>query len=182
MITSINEFKQTINEKYVNLWDKESMKDYIQEVYDILVKSYEKLDGGFLTADSPEALMNKCDLIKINKRGGKISAVSCYKVTNFGRKIICGGTDGTDRGKVDFYSILKEDISEKHRNAYSEVSGALEYIMKKYGAMPIPNFMVSEIIGKEITPDPNGFHYTRNIGNKTITKVLVGNVNNVDNN
>lgn len=181
MITSIYEYKQ-IYEKYVNLWTKESMANYIEEVYDILVKAYEDLDGGFLTADSPEKLIEKCDLIKINKRGGKISAVSCYKVTKFGRKIICGGTDGTDRGKADLFSIIKEDITEKHRNTYSEVSGALEHIMKKYGGMPIPNYLVSEIIGKEITPDPNGFHYTRKIGNKNIRKVLVGNVNNVDNN
>jgi len=85
MITTINEYK-LINEKFVNLWNKEDMKLYIDEVFSLMIKAYESI-GGFLTAKSADELCEKTDLIKIIKRNGKISAVSCYKVSSFGRKI-----------------------------------------------------------------------------------------------
>ena len=175
MITTINEYKLYL-EKFVNLWNKEDMSKYIDEVYDIMVKSYESI-GGFLTANSPQELQNKTDLIKIIKRQGKISAVSCYKVSNNQRKLICGGTDGTERGKNDLYMIINEDIKQIYRNAYAEVSGKLEHIYLKRGANIIPNNVVSLIIDKEIEPDPDGFHYYREIMGQKIKKLLVGNVN-----
>ncbi len=175
MITLINEFK-LILEKYINLWTKENKSVYIDQVYDIMVESYKNI-GGFLTANSPEELMNKTDLIKIIKREGKISAVSCYKVNNSGRKLICGGTNGTVNGKYDLYSIIKDDINQIDRNAHSEVSGKLEHIYLKNGASMIPNYLVSEIIGKEIELDDDGFHYFRTIKGQKVRKSLIGNVN-----
>jgi len=176
MITNIKEFK-LLTEKFVNLWSKEQMTQYIDEIYKIMVLAYEPI-GGFLTANAPEELINKCDLIKIIKRGGKISAVSCYKVTGYGRKLICGGTNGTEKGKNDLYMIIKEDINQIDRSAYTEVSGKLEHIYIKNGANPIPNNLVSMIIGKNVEMDPDGFHYYRNIKGQRIKKILVGNVNN----
>lgn len=175
MITTINEFK-LILEKFVNLWTKESMNEYIDEVYAMMVEIYKPI-GGFLTANSPQELINKCDLIKIIKRDGKISAVSCYKVSSAGRKLICGGTNGTDQGKRDLFVIVREDIQQLDRSAHSEVSGKLEHLYLKQGASMIPNYLVSTIIGKEVELDEDGFHYFRTIKGQRVRKVLVGNVN-----
>lgn len=174
MITTINEYKLYL-EKFVNLWSKDEMDQYIDEVYDIMIESYKSI-GGFLTANSSEELKQKCDLIKIIKRNGKISAVSCYKVSNSNRKLICGGTNGTERGKADLYMIINEDIKQIDRNAYSEVSGKLEHIYLKRGANIIPNNLVELIIGKPVELDNNGFHYYREIKGQKIRKILVGNV------
>ena len=101
MITTINEYKIFL-EKFVNLWTKNDMSKYINNIYNIMIKSYETI-GGFLTANSPQELQNKCDLIKIIIRNSEISAVSCYKISHVGRKLICGGTNGTEQGKKDLY-------------------------------------------------------------------------------
>ena len=175
MITTINEFK-LISEKFINLWTKNDMNKFIDDIYNIMLLSYESI-GGFLTANSPLELQNKCDLIKIIQRNGKISAVSCYKVNTSGRKLICGGTNGTDQGKNDLFMIIREDIKQIDRNAYSEVSGKLEHIYLKNGASPIPNYLVSEIIQKPIELDQDGFHYYRIIKGQKLKKILVGNVN-----
>lgn len=176
MITSINEFKkQLILEKFINLWNKEDMSLYIDEIYKIMIESYKSI-GGFLTANSPEELIKKCDFIKIVKRNGSITSCSCYKISNHGRKLICGGTNGTEQGKNDLFMIIREDINNKDRNAFSEVSGKLEHIYLKNGASPIQNFLVSSIINKEVELDSDGFHYYRNIKGQKIKKILVGNV------
>lgn len=175
MITTINEYK-LINEKFVNLWDKEDMKSYIDEVFNLMITAYESI-GGFLTAKTPDELISKTDLIKIIKRNGSISAVSCYKVSGKGRKLICGATNGTEQGKKDLLTIIKEDITQIKRNAYSEVSGKLEHIYLKFGSSVIQNYLVSEIIGKEIIIDETDeFHYFRKIKGELHRKLLVGNV------
>lgn len=176
MITTINEYK-LINEKFVNLWNKEDMKLYIDEVFSLMVKAYESI-GGFLTAKSADELCEKTDLIKIIKRNGKISAVSCYKVSSFGRKLICGATNATEQGKKDLFSIIKEDITQIKRNSYSEVSGKLEHIYLKYGSTIVQNYLVSDIIGKDIIIDKtDDFHYYREIKGQLHRKLLVGNIN-----
>jgi hypothetical protein len=159
------------------------MSEYIDEIYNMMIESYKPI-GGFLTANSPQELQNKCDLIKFVKRNNKITAVSCYKLTKFGRKPICKATEiteqgkSTEQGKKDLYSIIEEDIKKIDRKVYSEVSGKLEEIYLKKGAIKIPNYLVSLIIDKEIELDNDGFHYFRTIKGQKIRKLLVGNYNN----
>jgi hypothetical protein len=59
-----------------------------------------------------------------------------------------------------------------------EVSDALEHILIKYvGATPVPNTQVHDILKKKIENlDPDGIHYTREIGGEMHTKVMVGNL------
>jgi hypothetical protein len=135
-----------------------------------MVESYKNI-GGFLTASSAEQLLEKTDMIKIIRRNQKITACSCYKLSKNNRKLICGATDGSEQGKKDLYTIISEDINRFERGAISEVSGALEHIyVNKFNATKIPNTKVSEIIGKEIIPDDDGYHYVRKIGGVFVKK------------
>lgn len=153
-------------EKFLNLWNKHDISFYIDDVYKIMVESYEPI-GGFLTAKNSSELLLKTDLMKIIKRKGNISAVACYKVDkNNNRKLICAVTNQTEQGKRDLYIIIKEDINQVDRNAYTEVSDKLEYIYLKHGANIIPNNLVSIILNKEVELDSDGFHYYREIGGK----------------
>jgi len=93
-------------------------------------------------------------------------------------KLICGATNATEQGKKDLLSIIKEDITQIKRNSYSEVSGKLEHIYLKYGATVVQNYLVSDIIGKDIIIDKtDDFHYYREIKGQLHRKLLVGNIN-----
>lgn len=166
----ISDKKTGLKEGYINLFGTE-MKPYIDQIWDILQSSYSKI-GGFLTAASKEDLMKKVWLAKCVKKGGKIIAVALFK-DQFGRKSIGGGTDGTAAGKVAFYNMIKEDI--KLKRSWAEVSGAIEHIKLKNGALPVPNIYAAELTGKEILSlNSDGVHYTREIGGEPHEKMIVG--------
>lgn len=176
MITTINTFKHTlINEAFVNVFSIEDRKKYIKIVFDIMVYTYKDIPGGFLTAPTPEALLEKTNFIKMVRRNGNIVAAVCYKMHNNQRKLICGGS--FPDGKKDFLKIIQDDINLVERGAYTEVSGKMEEIMiHKFNAKPIPNTEVSKILNKEIELDNDGFHYYRKIGNVKVKKILLGNI------
>jgi len=160
-----------ILERYINLHTDAEMEKYIDVIWDILQKSYKDI-GGFLTARDKQELIQKTGLAKIVRRDGKIVAVALYK-DNQGRKVIGGGTDGSEQGKKDLKKIMYDDM--KLKRAWAEVSGAMEHILTKYEGVPIPNEYAEEILGKKILKkNPDGYHYTREIGGKEVEKMLIG--------
>lgn len=161
-------------ERFVNLHTPLEMSKYIDVIWDILEKSYAKI-GGFKSATDKQDLMAKAGLMKLVTKNGKVVAVKIYK-DELGRKSIAGGTDGSDEGKQWLVKICEEDI--KLNRAWGEVSGAMEHIMLKKGAVPIPSSMAAKILGKPILSyDPDGYHYTREIQGEPHTKIMVGDVN-----
>ena len=74
--------------------------------------------------------------------------------------------------------MISEDILMKNRCAWSEVSEAMEHIMLKNGAMPIPSTVAQKLLkDKEfVSLDKDGYHYTRSIGGAFVTKLCVGNI------
>jgi hypothetical protein len=158
-------------ERVVNLANDESKEKYSAEVWDILTNSYKSI-GGFKSARTPEDLIAKSGLWKLITRDGKVTAAFIYR-DQFGRKAIAMGTDGTPQGKRDFAMIKDEDV--KRERAWSEVSGAMEHIMKKAGAKPIPNKFATALSGKDIISyNPDGFHYTRDIQGHPHEKIIYG--------
>jgi hypothetical protein len=105
-------------------------------------------------------------------RDGLVSAVNIYK-NKFGLKCIGMGTDGTPQGKLDYYMLIKDDI--RLNRMWSEVSGAPEHIMKKLGALPVPNkyaeFLTEHII---LQLDDDGYHYVRLIRGIPYRKIIYG--------
>jgi hypothetical protein len=161
-------------ERFVNLHTPEQMSKYIDVIWDILEKSYAKI-GGFKSAKDKEDLMRKSGLTKLVVKDGRVVAVKIYK-DELGRKSIAGGTDGTDEGKKWLIKICEEDV--KLNRAWGEVSGKMEHIMLKGGAVPIPSSMAARILGKPILSyDPDGYHYTREIMGEPHTKIMVGDLN-----
>ena len=158
-------------ERFVNLHTPQQMSKYIDVIWDILEKSYAEI-GGFQSAKDKEDLMRKSGLTKLVVKDGKVVAVRVYK-DELGRKSIGGGTDGSDEGKKWFMKICEEDI--KLNRAWGEVSGKMEHVMLKRGAVPIPSSMVANILGKPILSyDPDGYHYTREIAGEPHTKMMYG--------
>jgi hypothetical protein len=148
-----------------------------QEIHHMLHHAYKDI-GGYAghKSGSPEeshAIHKDIDssIIKATKRDGKITSVNLYRHQH-GRKSIASATDSTPQGKADWTKTKKEDIKDKR--SWGEVSGKPEHIMKKLGAPVIPNKHVAKLTGKEITPDPNGEHYTRKIGGHAHRKVALG--------
>ena len=171
--------EQVLLERYVNLIKKEDKQKYVDQVWDMLQKTYAPI-GGFKSADSKEDLIQDSSIWKLVRKGGKIVAVMIYK-DKLGRKSIAGATEigedgkATEEGKKALLSIVIEDI--KLNRSWSEVSGKMEHLKRKYGAVPIPNKYAAELTGKEILElNPDGYHYTRMIGGKPYEKVIVGKV------
>lgn len=161
-------------ERFVNLHTPQQMSKYIDVIWEILEKSYASI-GGFKSAKEKEDLMRKSGLTKLVVKNGKVVAVMIYK-DELGRKSIAGGTDGSDEGKKWFMKMNEEDI--KLNRAWGEVSGKMEHIMLKKGAVPIPSSMAVRILGKPILSyDPDGYHYTREIMGEPHTKIMVGDIN-----
>lgn len=169
---------KNINEHYITPISVDDRLKYADEVFNILNKSYDRI-GGLFGINSPEDLVKQSSLWKLVRRNGKIVAARIYSDKRGGRKAIASGTDGSPEGKKGLYDIIKEDINFSDRNAWAEVSGAIEHIYKKYGAIPIPNTEAQKILGpnkKIVELNPDGYHYKRAIGTDNIIKekVLVG--------
>lgn len=161
--------KNLLTERYVNLF-KDDLKKYIDEVWDILQSSYKSLEGGFATAATKEQLIEKTWLTKCVRKDGKIIACKLYS-DKFGRKSIAGGTDGTIEGKKALFKICDDDVSMK--KAWGEVSGKMELVMTKSGAIPISNIYAAQLTKKPILSyNPDGIHYTREIGGQPHEKVI----------
>lgn len=168
--------KEEINlllERYINIFNKEEIEPYIEDIWGIMQRTYEPI-GGFKTANTPEELLNKVGMAKLVRKNGKIVAAALYK-DKYGRKAIAKGSDGSSEGKLAVKQIYLEDA--KLNRAWGEFSGKAEELLLKYGGVPVPNDVVEDILGTEIeSKDKDGFHYTRIINGTPIRKIMIGNV------
>ncbi len=171
-------------ERYLTLFDKDKKEEYVDDVWEMIENSYRKIGG--CNSSKEELLMDGVFWKLVRKggrpgdgEGGKIVAAVIYK-TQLGRKAFLAGSDGTTEGKQALYSIIREDATQKERNAWVEVSGAPEHLYAKYGHIPIPNEVAKEIlekIGKKVTAlSSDGYHYTRKIGGTEHEKIMMGTV------
>jgi len=167
------EIKQLLLERYINLFTREEISKYIDEIWDIMEITYEPI-GGFKSADSKEDLLDKTNFAKLVRKDGKIIAAALYR-DHLGKKAIAKGSDGTPEGKTAIKKVYFEDV--KQNRAWGEFSGRAENLMLKYGGIPFPNDYAEEILGKEIlSKNPDGFHYTRLIMGVPYEKIIIGNV------
>jgi hypothetical protein len=179
-------FKDFLLERFLSIGFKpeheEHREKHRQEIFDILQKSYSKVEGGYGglgSGSEAEAKAIHGDIsnlnIKATKRNGKITAVNLYK-SQYGRKSVATGHDGSDQGKSDWKKIATEDITQTARHAWGETSGAVTHIRRKMGAKEVPYSITKKIVNKpdmEQIRDTN--EYTRSIGGKKHHKVALGN-------
>lgn len=162
-----------LNERFINLNQRNEIEPYIDQIWDIMQKTYSYLDGGFATANSPEELLKKVSFAKLVKKDDKIVAAALYK-DQLGKKSIAKGSDGSREGITWVKKIYEEDL--KFERAWGELSGKAEKLAFKLGGVPIPNTFAEKLLGKEIKSlNPDGFHYTREINGADHEKIIFGN-------
>lgn len=168
--------EQLITEHYVNCHTTKDMEKYADDVWKILTKSYEYC-GGMAGMDSKEQLIDETTLWKLVRKGGKIVACTVYTNKRGGRKACYAGSDGTEIGIRSLKKIMQEDNLIPDREAWGEFSGKAVSTMFNQGAMPVRAEIAKEIMKDkeflEIKPD--GYFYTRKIGGKPHTKLMMGN-------
>lgn len=167
-----------LNERWVNIWDKEQIMAHKQIIWDLVQTAYEGIDGGYLGADTPDELAGDIDFAKFVRRGEKFMAVFGYSLKRGGRKGIVVGHDGTPQGKVELKKLVAEDVSRDERRSWAEVSGAMEALYRKAKANPIPADVVRMLLPDKdiIKVHEDGFHYDRFIGGQLHTKICYGNI------
>ena len=140
-----------ITESYVNLFvdDAEKRRKYVDQVWNILQKSYAAIGGikgvGF---ESPEAML-QLPMWKLGIRDGRVRAVVIYKDRG-GRKSVAVGTDGSDEGKWFVTDIYKNELER----SYGEKSkAALGKMMKMFPFDVIEPFLVSPDRVAQMSPD-----------------------------
>jgi len=143
--------EQIITERYVNLLpdDSEKKRKYMDQVWDVLQKSYASIGGikgaGF---ESPQDMIN-IPMWKIGIRDGRVRAVRMYKDRG-GRKSVAIGTDGSEEGAWFITDMVKNELSR----SYGEQSkSALGKTMKTYPWDVLKNFLITPDRVAEMMPD-----------------------------
>jgi len=158
-------------ERVLNLIDPDAKQEYVDQIWDMLSKSYSYV-GGYKGAKDKKELIYDSGIWKIIKRGDHITAFRIYK-DSFGRKGIASGTNQTKQGTRDFHLLSKQDLSMK--TTWSEVSDKMEDHFIKLGAKPVSNTYVKLLLpGKKIELDDDGYHYYREIMGTKKRKMIVG--------
>lgn len=164
---------QELIERVLNLGDNrvEDRLTVGPQIWNMLDNAYRDI-GGFLSAANIEELASTPGLWKIVMRNQQVTAVVIYKAIH-GRKLIGCATNGTPQGKTDLMMILQED---RHLSrSWAEVSGKMESLYRKMGALPISNADAHLLTGKHImNTDEDGVHYTRLIAGHPHVKSLYG--------
>ena len=180
-------FIDYLNEHIVNIGfkgdDNELRNKHSDEIHQMLHKAYSQLPDGYRglgsgTKEEHDSIQsdihNPEHIIKMHRRGDKITHVSLYKKTKYGRKLFATASDGSLQGKKDYVQNSKEDNRMKDRHSYAEVSGKPEAIARKMGTPVVPNHKAKEILGKEVELHPDGEYYTRSLGGTPHKKVMIG--------
>lgn len=174
-------FKEYLEEKVLSIGlnpeHEHHREKFRNQMHDMLRASYASIGGyggrGSGSEDESKAIHDDISnsQIKAVKRGDKLTAVRLYKAQH-GRKGIAVATDGTQQGKRDMLKASEED--KKLKRSWSEVSGAPEKIFKRMGFPTVPAAHAEKLIGKKVEIQPDGEHYTREIGGHKHTKVILG--------
>lgn len=151
------------NLNLVDITGRETLKQYIGGIWDILTKSYENI-GGFKNASSPKQLLRQITKATIYGDGKIIHSVAIYTDYLGSNKLTAIGSDGTAEGKNGVSLIMQRDISQQFEGWYwCEASGAVEHLFKKHNGNPVPSIFAEEILKKNVTI-VDEVHYKRTIG------------------
>jgi hypothetical protein len=149
-------YENILNEGFTNAVgnDIKTKELWVDEVWDMLQKTYKKIGGikgsGF---SSKEDMIKNIPMWKMATNNGKLVAVVMYKDKG-GRKAIAGATDGSRDGLKKYKEVVSEDI----KRAFGEKSkAALSTTMKIIPWETLQNFTLtpdaaSKAMKKKVTP------------------------------
>ena len=154
-----------------NLVDK---VHYIDQVWEILVRAYDDVDGGLLFLDKAD-LIGTTAMWRIAVKKGTVIAVSIFK-KKFGMKLVALGADKRCYGDLST-KALSVLIQSSLTYAWMEVSEAAEnFIMKRCGGEKflLHHSLVVQLMKKQIQPSLDGYHYERVISGIRKEKIALG--------
>ena len=159
--------------------DRKTILQYLDEIYDILVKAYESIGGPIGLKRKEDILKNKNNhIIRLAFYYTKVVAVAIYNKRLGGNKLTyCGAIKGdlATEGIIGFDSIIRRDVTADSEYNWIEASGAVEHLFKKYGGLQVPSKFAEEIFGSGKIKIVDDFHYKRAIGGQNwITKMIIG--------
>lgn len=185
---------QYIEERYVNAPTKDDVKKLVEkygdDMMDIINYGYRDI-GGCSGIATKEDISNKADFAKLYRKDGKIVAVALYadkrhpnkgtdiylndRTKNKGRKLVA--VAASEGNSAYLKKILTEDFARMERNVWGEFSSKAATFALRCGALPIPIEAAEAIMDpkKFYSKKEDGFFYTRKIGDKLHTKVMMGN-------
>lgn len=185
----INEYRQELSkiadDIIINTYnlndnsDRKYIENNLNEIYNLLVNSYEK-EGGIKGLSKASDIVKNSDIIRIAFHFNKMVAVSIYSQRLGGNKLMfCGSIQGENaiEGKIGLKSIIKRDAEATNEWNLVEASGAIEHYFRKYRAFNLPSAYASYVLGKKITI-VDDFYYIRAIGKeRTMLKKTIFGVN-----
>lgn len=185
---------QYIEERYVNAHTTEDIKKIVEKYGDdimgIINYGYRDI-GGCSGISVKEDILTKADFIKLYRKDGKIVAVALYadkrhpnkgtdvyisdRTKNRGRKLVA--VAASEGNSAYLKKILTEDFARMERNVWGEFSSKAATFALRCGALPIPVDAAESIMDpkKFYVKKEDGYFYTRKIGSKLHTKVMMGN-------
>lgn len=185
---------QYIEERYVNAATKEDVKKLVEkygdDMMDIINYGYRDI-GGCSGISTKVDIPTKADFAKLYRKDGKIVAVALYadkrhpnkgtdiylsdRTKNKGRKLVA--VAASEGNSAYLKKILTEDFARMERNVWGEFSSKAATFALRCGALPIPIGAAEAIMDPKKFYDKkeDGFFYTRKIGDKLHTKVMMGN-------
>jgi len=138
-------------------------------VWAMVVSTYAKIG---LILDHPDEL-DEYDVWDLFEDDGSFIAFRLGKTTAFGTKGGLVGSDGTRAGRTAIKQYVAEWYLEDGN--YAEVSHRMQELAFEAGAPVVCAAHVSEVLHKQVVPEPDGIHYRRSIKNVgEVVKVLVG--------
>ena len=161
-IKILQESKESNDYKIIIIDDKQEIKKYINDIWNIMCVSYED-KGGFSTAQSPNHLLKMIDRVKLVFNENTIIACATHRISG-GYKMNTIGCIQNSDGKKALREIIKDDIKNFKEWYWVEVSEAVEHYLKKYEGYPIPNIYASLILQKDVELMEDDIHYKRNVG------------------
>lgn len=185
---------QYIEERYVNAATTEDVKKLVEkygdDMMDIINYGYRDI-GGCSGIEKKEDIPTKADFAKLYRKDGKIVAVALYadkrhpnkgtdiymsdRTKNRGRKLVA--VAASEGNSAYLRKILTEDFARMERNVWGEFSSKAATFALRCDALPIPIEAAEAIMDpkKFYEKKEDGFFYTRKIGDKLHTKVMMGN-------
>jgi len=119
-------YKEYISEKYVNLiGDDEGKEKYVDEVWDLLQKSYAPIGGiGGSGFKNKQDMIDNVPFWKLGVKNGKVVAVNLYKDKG-GRKSVAFGSDGSPASVPVVKDIIASDLSRSFGEKSKAMLGKL---------------------------------------------------------
>lgn len=150
-------------------------RSLLDVVYKMLEYSYSNVRGGLIYSKEELVSRNNNEWVVCLKNNELVS-ILIYKHTEYGKKVVLIGCNGTYTGKLFLNRMLTNCLKEKGENFYCEASGRIESWLVDLGMKPYENKFASSVLNKNVKMLNDGYHYERKIKNVVVVKAIYGNL------